>query len=391
MKTTTHLASLLLLLSACGDGGEATHDEGHDERVHGDGDHEEHSDTEGGVRIAPAAIERNDIRVAEVRASVVAGGVEAPAEVQLPPDRIAHVNSLVSGQLDRVEATVGDRVEQSDVLAALRSVELGESRSAVDEARARLEVAQANFDRQQELESEGIGARRDFLEARGALRSAEAALAAARRRVAVYGQGGAGASSPIRSPIAGTVLERHATVGEIVQPDETLFVVGDPARVWVIGRVYPQDVGQVAEGAPVTVRLQSDAERTWEGTLDYVAPSLDHESRTMPVRVELDNPDGALRPGLFGTLSITPETSEARPVPAVEADAVVDVDEAKVVFVPGDAEGEFHVVPVTTGARGGGLLEIREGLSPGDRYVADGAFVLKSELSRSRLGHGHAH
>lgn len=389
MRTSLAISILLLVVTGCGDDGHAEHD--HEGGHGGESEHPgEHAD-EAVVRIDPAAVERNEIRVEDVRSAVVAGGLEAPAEVQLPPDGIAHVTSLVSGQLERVEATVGDVVEEGQVLATLRSVELGESRSAVEEARARLEVARSNFERQQELQDEGIGARRDFLEAQGALRSAEAALAAARRRVSVYGQGGGGASTPIRAPIAGTVLERHATVGEIVQPDEALFVVGDPSRVWAVGRVYPQDVGQVSQGAPVTLRLQSDAERTWEGTLDYVAPSLDEESRTMPVRMELENPDGALRPGLFGTLSITPASSGADPVPAVESDAVLPLGDAHVVFVPGEGEGEFRAVPVETGARGGGLVEIRDGLSPGDPYVADGAFVLKSELRRSQLGHGHAH
>jgi multidrug efflux pump subunit AcrA (membrane-fusion protein) len=141
----------------------------------------------------------------------------------------------------------------------------------------------------------------------------------------------------------------------------------------------------------VTLTLQSASDRTWSGTLDYVAPALDHDSRTLPVRLALPNEDGSLRPGLFGTLSITPAASGREPAPAVESDAVIRIDDREVVFVLGEEPGEFHAVPVTTGARGGGLVEIREGLSAGDRYVADGAFVLKSELSRSQLGHGHAH
>jgi len=380
----------LLLVVGCGQAGAGDHEEqgGHgDEDEHGDEDGRE----QGVVRIDPSAIARNGIRVAEVRSTVVAGGVDAPAEVQLPPDRVAHVTSLVSGQLQRVEVTVGDTVEEGQVLGTLRSVELGESRGAVAEARAGLELARSNFQRQEELTSEGIGARRNLQEAQGELRRAEAELAAAQRRVSVYGQGGAGANTPIRSPIAGVVLERHATVGEMVSPSTPLFLVGDPSVVWIAGRVYPQDVGRVSAGMPVTLSLQADEERTWSGTLAYVAPALDPDSRTMPVRMVLENPDGALRPGLFGTMTITPTQTGAAPVAAIEIDAVIHLGDQPTVFVPVDEEGEFHAVPVTTGARGGGLLEVREGLSPGDRYVADGAFVLKSELRRTELGHGHAH
>ncbi len=376
------------LLAGCG-GGEHEDEHGHDEHEaeagHGD------ARGEGVVRIDPAAVARNDIRVEAVRATVVAGGIEAPAEVQLPPDRIAHVTPIVTGQLSRVEATVGDRVREGEVLAVLQSVELGESRGALAEARANVEVARANFERQNELQAEGIGARREHLEAEAALRRAEAELAAARQRLSVYGGGGSGSSTTIRSPIEGTVLERHATVGEVVGPDEVMFVIGDPAEVWVVGRVYPQDVEHVRAGAPVRLTLQSASDRTWRGSLDYVAPALDPDSRTLPVRVVLPNEDGTLRPGLFGTLSITPAAAGAAPVPAIEADAVIRMGGRDVVFVPGDAEGEFRAIDVTTGARGGGLVEVRAGLSAGERYVADGAFVLKSELGRSELGHGHAH
>ncbi|MFW6087601.1 MAG: efflux RND transporter periplasmic adaptor subunit [Myxococcota bacterium] len=343
------------------------------------------------VRIDPAAVERNDIRVATVETAVLAEGVKVPAEVQLPPDRVAHVTPIVSGQLGEVKVSIGDRVEAGDVLAVLESVALGETRSAFERAQADVEVARSTFERQKELQEEGIGARRALLEAKAELARAEAELSSVRRRLSVYGRGGGGSSTVVRAPIEGVVLERKATVGEMVDPTHRLFVVGDPRRVWVIGRVYPQDVGQVRQGAAATLHLPAVAGRTWRGTLDYVAPALEEGSRTMPVRLVLDNDDGTLRPGLFGTLSIAAADASTEPVPVIETDAAIDLDGRPTVFVPREPAGAFLAVPVVLGARDEDRVEVREGLAPGDRYVVEGAFVLKSELAQGGLSEGHQH
>ena len=105
----------------------------------------------------------------------------------------------------------------------------------------------------------------------------------------------------------------------------------------------------------------------------------------------LDNPDGVLRPGSFGTMSINPATGGEETVPAVATGALQRLGEETVVFVPGDEEGAFRAVPITVSSRAGGLSHVQRGLAAGDRYVSEGAFVLKSELSRSELGEGHAH
>lgn len=343
------------------------------------------------VRISKDAIVRSGIRIAQVLAVPAVGGIEVPAEVQAEPDRQAHVSSVVSGQIARVSASVGDRVEPGQTLAVIRSVALGEARAQAARARADVEVAQSSFRRQEELRREGIGAQRQFLEAQAEFRRAQAEQSAAERALEVYGRGGSGSEIIIKSPISGRVVARHATVGEVVNPSDTLFEITDIARVWVVGRVYQQNAGQVHEGASAVLTLQALPGRTFCGNLDYVAPSLDERTRTLPVRIVLDNPDGMLRPGLFGTLSISPGDATGETVAAVSLAAVQRLGDETVVFVPGDKEGEFRTVPITTASHTRDLVRVHRGLVAGDRYVADGAFVLKSELSRGELGEGHAH
>lgn len=389
--TTLVIALGLMSPSACHDE-VRTAGQGHDavvahhpERGHGD---------ERVVHISPSAIARSGIRVAQVQQIPAAFGIDVPAEVHAEPDRLAHVSSVVSGQIARVEASMGDRVQVGQTLAILRSVALGQARAETARSRANVEVAEANFRRQQELQREGIGAERQFLEARAELRRAQAERSAAERALEVYGRAGSGSEVAIKSPIAGTISARHATVGEVIGASDILFEITDISRVWVVGRVYQQHAGQVHEGSAAVLSLQAYPGRTFAGTLDYVAPALDEHTRTLPVRVVLDNPDKLLRPGLFGTLSIRPESDKRGPeqsVAAVLASALQRLGEQTVVFIPDGQEGAFRAVSVVPLAHSGDLVPIEDGLAAGDRYVADGAFVLKSELSRSQLGEGHNH
>lgn len=389
----TGAALVLLGSSGCKDKSGRGHEES-SHAEHGEHHEEGHQNEHGGervVRIQPEAVARSGIRIATAEAVPRAGGIDVPAEVQAEPDREAHVSSVVSGQLARVFVSVGDRVEAGQALAVIRSVALGEARAQAARARANVEVAEANFRRQEELKREGIGADRQYLEAQAELRRAQAEQSAAERALEVYGRGGSGSEVTIRSPIAGRVVSRHATVGEVVGPSDVLFEVTDITKVWVVGRVYQQHAAQVREGARATLTLQSHPGRTFAGQLDYVAPALDERTRTLPVRMALDNADGSLRPGSFGTLSVSPASAGEDTIPAVAVSALQRLGEETVLFVPGDEEGEFRAVSVTVAARSAGLARISQGLATGDRYVADGAFVLKSELSRGELGEGHAH
>jgi cobalt-zinc-cadmium efflux system membrane fusion protein len=394
------------LLGGCQD--PSSHDDHGHEAVHGDHDdhgapdgHDDHDDHDDHakdkaartVRISKAGLERSGIRTEPVRTEQLIGGVDAPAEVQLNPNRTAHVTTMVAGQLDEVRVSLGDAVEANQVLATMRSVALGEARSAVANARANVEVARANFVRQEELKREGIGSQRAFLEAQGALRGAESDLAAANERLYVYGgRKGSGSTTTIRSPLSGFIIERHGTPGEVVSDGTSLFTVSDLSRVWVVGRVYEQDVAAARIGAPVVVSLQAYPAKMWKGEVSYVSHTLDPHTRTLDVRVELDNPDGTLRPGLFGRISLSRDDDSAGKVPIIPQSAVQRIDGRTIVFVATDEVGVFMPTFVTLGARARGKAEVRDGVVEGDQVVVSGAFTLKSELLSGQISEGdHQH
>lgn len=342
------------------------------------------------VRLSAAALERSGIELALALGGRIGEAVVIPAEVQLDPGRVAHISPLVDGQLSSVEVALGDDVTAGQDLARLRSVVLGQARAELRRTQALLRVAEKTLAREVRLRAEGINAERKLIEAQLAHEQAKAEHEAARSRLSVFGvRGGAGPSLSLDSPIAGRIVERHATRGENVSSEDTLFVVADLSRVWVIGRVYERQIPKVQEGMRARVTLDAYPGRSWAGQVDYVGATLDPLTRSLPLRVEVDNPQGRLRPGLFGRIHVA-EGAGGDGV-LVPEDALQSVGGRTVVFVPGAEEGIFVARPVTVSRRGSREVEIARGLEAGERIVVRGAFVLKSELMRGALGHGHAH
>ena len=354
--------------------------------------HTDHAEEEGIVHLSGEAIARSNIRVGIAASGSLQDTLDVPAEIELDPDAVAHINPLLEGLLVEVNVSLGDRVTPNQPLATQRSVELGQARAELARATALRDVAKQTRDRQDQLRAEGINSARHQAEAQLALDQARAERDAARSKLRVYGaRAGRGSDLSITSPIAGEIIERHATRGESVSPEDTLFIVADLSKVWIIGDVYEQSISRVTEGMNATLTLDAYPGRSWRGRVDHIGAQLDEATRTLPVRVELDNPDGTLRPGLFGTLRLTTPHATAGTSTLVPLDAVQTLDNQTVVFVPGPAPDTFEARAVTIGRQNKQTAELSDGLSAGAPFVTSGAFILKSELIRSQLGHGHAH
>ncbi len=343
------------------------------------------------VTLDDAALKRVTIRIENVTRRRVVGTLRLPAEVRTDPDRIAHITSLVASQVAEVKVRPGDRVKKGQTLALLKSVELGEARADIAQAKASLDVAHDQFARQQQLMDAGIGAQRSYVEAQGAVKQANAALAAAATRAQVYGgNAGVGSTTLVKSPLEGTVVERHATAGEIATPDRELFTIANIDRVWIIGRAYESDLALVHVGAAASVRVQAYPGRSWDGSVSYVSPTLSEQTRTAEVRVELDNSDGTLKPGMFATVLPADQLGDAGAAGttlAVPAGAAQRDGDRFVAFVARD-KNHFERRIVTLGKRGADYVEVVDGLREGEPVVVEGAFILKSEAAKHLMGEG---
>jgi membrane fusion protein, heavy metal efflux system len=407
MSTTSWMAILglaaLLALGCAGGAGEEGHAEAgeHDEHgdEHGDEHAGEHGAEEGVVELTPEAIERIGLATEPVARHPLVGRRETTGTLGFDEERLAHVASRVTGRLVRVPAPLGARVRSGEALAVVDSMELGEAKAAYLRARARHEVAARRFERERSLRADRISSEQEVLEAEAAAREAAADVAAARETLRLLGLGDGAIDGlawddaqsslvPVRAPFAGTVVARQATVGELVSPAETLFTVADLSQVWLWIDLYERDLAHVAVGDRVEVRLDARPDERFAGELAYVAAEVDPESRTVRARVDLANPGGRLKPGMFARVSLA-AGGEPVPVLAVPRSAVQRDGAASIVFVR-TAPGRFERREVEIGRTTDELVEILGGLAEGDQVVVEGAFLLRSQASADELG-GHHH
>lgn len=189
----------------------------------------------------------------------------------------------------------------------------------------------------------------------------------------------------VTASMGGTVLARPVVTGTAVSHETSLLTLADLSTVWADFAIYPQWVGRIRTGLGATIVAQGRPDLSARGTIRYVGPLLEQDTRIASARVVLDNPRGHWTPGLFVTARV--EVDRERVAVAVPDEALVRLPEGRAVFV---AEGlRFELRPVLTGRSDGRTTEVVSGLAAGDSVVVANAFVLKSELSKGEGGHGH--
>ncbi|AKM31052.1 efflux transporter periplasmic adaptor subunit [Pandoraea faecigallinarum] len=356
-------------------------------RPHDEAQNEAH-DEAGIVSMTPAQVSAAGIDVKPAGMARIAEQMELPGEIRFNEDRTGHIVPRVSGVIERVNVSLGQQVKRGEVLAVISSTQVSEQRAELLTAQERRAVAWKTFEREKSLWEEKISAEQDFIQAQQALREADIAVRNASQKLGAVGadKGSAGAMSrlELRAPFDGTVLEKHATQGELVADTANLFTISDLSTVWAEIAVPAQSLGVVRVGTPVTVGATAFDSQA-KGTVAYVGSLLGEQTRTATARVTLQNPDRVWRPGVF--VNVVVGTNEARVPVAVSADALQNVQGRTVVFVR-TADG-FRATPVETGRRDGEFVEIVNGLPANTPYAAANSFILKAELGKSTAEHGH--
>jgi cobalt-zinc-cadmium efflux system membrane fusion protein len=189
----------------------------------------------------------------------------------------------------------------------------------------------------------------------------------------------------IEASISGWIIKRHVVPGEFVSEETSIYLIADLSHVWVNLAVYPKDAGYIKPGLEAIITAIGSDNQT-EGTIDYVTPVLDLDTRSITARVILANPDNSWRPGTFVQAQVLTDPGDEGLL--IEKAAVQILNEEQVVFVP-DGEGRFRPVDVETGDADSQSIRILSGLEEGAEYVAHGAFELKAKIVTSTLG-GHA-
>ena len=269
----------------------------------GHADEAEHEGLPKRVHLTPEVIAAAGIKTQPVAKLVLASAIDLPGELSPDPDRTAQIGARMAGRLDRVSFQEGSIVKVGDVLAIVRAPEAGELSSSALSLAVRAASARANATRLEALLKSGLASQQEALAAKAEAEALEAEARAARERANAMGAGG-GASLTLRAPIAGTVVSRHAVVGQPVNADQTVATIVDLTEVWFLARVFEQNLARLRVGAAAEIHLNAFPDEAFTGIVDHIASQIDPLARTVIARIRLKNRGGMLRLGLFGTARI---------------------------------------------------------------------------------------
>jgi len=308
----------------------------------------------------------------------LADEIKAPGEVKADAYSTVLVSPRVEAQVTARRVRLGDVVKSGQPMVSLSSVQVAETQGA-------LIVAEQDWQRVASLGPQAVSARR-YNEAKVQRDQARAKLRAYGlwdgqiHRLLRAGSTQADGTFELLSPASGRVSTDEFLIGERIEPGRTLFTLVKDDTVWVQAQLAPHDAARAQPG--MAVRVQAH-ERTLTGRVMVSSSQTDERTRTVPVRIEVRNPDGLLRAGELVDVHIA--VGDAAPVLAVPAEAIVLLQNQPTVFLAREG-GRFEPAPILAGVTRDGWTVVSQGMKPGDAYVSRGAFALKARLLRSQLG-----
>ncbi|TYP93560.1 membrane fusion protein, cobalt-zinc-cadmium efflux system [Fodinibius salinus] len=401
--TVLSLTGLLLgsLLTACGSESDPqanTQTEQHQQESQHNEQAEQHVRE---VHLTEQQEKNLGIKVETLSEGNASSTISRPASVGYDLDQIAKVGPRIEAKVVKVIKDLGDQVEKDEPIALMSSVGLGKAKAEYIRLRTELKAEKAHYEREESLYEQEISSRAEMLQAEAHYQEAKASFNAAAESLRLYGlskkdvqQIEAGSDKPLShfyltSPLNGVIQERDISPGQTISPSETPIHVTNLSKMWVMIDAYEQDIRYLDKGQSVSLSVRSIPGETFEGKTDWVSYSLEKQTRTMPVRAVVENPNRKLRAGMFGTARIS--TGKERNVAMLPIDAVQTIENEQVVFVPGKEDRSYKPVEVMLGSENEGYVEIASGLKPGQQAVIAGAFDLKSALTAQGRSASHGH
>lgn len=409
------------------------------------------------VELSPEALAAAGIEIVAVTERSAIAVLRVTGAVEPNQTQTQQVTPLVSGRVERVNVVLGDRVRAGAVLAIVSSPEVAEMHGKLHEAETRLALAEQNYERVQRAENRvsmiqakarldeaeatlrrtrrlielGAGAGKDLVAAEAAHKSAKAEydyqsnisinreVQQARSEVETsrvevshlrtsLGALGADLSElnqgktphdtsvvALRAPVSGKVTERSVNAGAGIEAGTPIFTISNISTVWVIANVPEGQVNSLRVGTPAEVRSAALGDEAIAGRVTYIDTTLNEETRTGRVRVEITNPGERLKIGMFVEVGFQTGGNESGITAgrelAIPDEAVQRFGDRSIVFIPKENQpGHFEVRDVDLGGSAERYVRVLSGLAPGDRVVTKGSFTLKTQLMKGEMGeHGH--
>jgi len=374
------VTSMLALLSACGSGKP-------EQKPDNDQDVSAKKEESQSIRLTTEEIERAGISLITVAKTQVQDQLILTANIIANQDKLAHVTPRIEGKLSKVLVNLGDTVQTGAALAEIDSIPMGEARAQYRSSQSELALAQANYERINRLYEDKVVAQKQWLESKSVYERAKSASLADSERLRMYGGLNRTNDSTyvLTAPFKGIVLEKNAVIGELAKPADVIFTIADLSTVWIDADVPEAELRGLAIGKSAKVFVSAYPEETFMGKVSYVASQVDRATRTVKARIELPNPDGKLRIDMFARVALEQSTSDSRIL--VPSSAVIMIQGISNVYV--DNGNGYEARAVELGERFNDSVEIKAGLTTGEKVVVTGVYELKARQLRSQISDSH--
>ena len=368
---------------------EHAHQENEKEGAEGE---KEQTEDEEKLTLTNEQMQQQNVKLAQVALGAVNQVQTFPAKIMVNTDRQAHVSPSFAGRVESVYVELGQQVKRGQALANLLVPDLVDQQANLQIAQTNLDLAKQDYERERSLWSQGISAKQDYQRAYNAYRQAQIQVQAARSRLTAFGAGSNSSGRyTLTAPINGVISNKDIVIGENVQLADQLFTIDQLDQLW-LEFVMPT-VANVNVQPNQQIRFKSlQTGNQFNAQVQSLTTEADAQTGRLQVRAKVLSNAAELRPNLMVNVELQAgsKTSAIR----VSSEAIQQVDGKDVVFVaqPNQKKGfDFKAIPVQIGQRtqDGQWVEITQGLSAGQSYVATGSFLLKSELEKGEAEHGH--
>jgi cobalt-zinc-cadmium efflux system membrane fusion protein len=388
----TVLVSLAIWLSSKKTESEGRgYDEGNAEQSDKDSSEEGHAE-EGEIQLTSQQMVEQGLKVAVASTGLVEKLTTLPGKLVVNTDQQAHISPNFSGYIEQVNVALGQSVQKGQTLAVLILPELIDQQANLRMAQANLDLARKDYQREQQLWSQGISAKQDYQRAENAYRQAQITVQSSQARLNALGaSGNNNGRFLIKAPISGVISKKDIVVGENVQLADQLFVIENLKDLWLEFNLPNTSNIQLQVGQILNFKTNG-SDQNYQAKVQTLNSQADLQTGRLQVRAKVTTQADVLRPNVLVNVFVT--DAQAKTALRVQKKALQQVEGKPVVFViESEEKGLVHLkaqpIEVGVSSQDGQWLEVISGLTEGQKYIADGSFLLKSELEKDEAGHGH--
>ena len=334
----------------------------------------------------------NQFKVSKLEMQEITPWLEISGRIEANDRLVTRIGASVTGRVTEVLSEVGDRVQRGQALARVASSELTIAQMGYLKANTAATQADRALDRARQLIQADVIGSAELQRRDSDLSLARAELRAAGDQLRLMGlsseaidrlrdQGTLHPVAAVSATLAGVVIERKVSNGQVAQPGDHLFTIADLDSVWVVGALPEQTARSVQAGQTMIIEVPALGNRSLSGKIVHVGDTVSPETRSVAIRTQVDNPKRDLKPQMLASMRVRGETQQ---VLALPTQALVRENDRDFVFVRVD-DKRFRLTPVELGPAQDNMRPVLKGLSEGAQVVTEGAFHMNNERKRAEL------